>query len=62
MKIPGTNVKDIVPKHYLQIPVHELHEDLIKDPVDGGLLEARDSSKKILICYNLHLISGGKNI
>ena len=34
MKIPGTNVKEIDPKYYLQIPVHELHKDLMKDPDD----------------------------
>ena len=32
MMIPGSDTKQIVPKYYLQVPIRELHADLIKPP------------------------------
>ena len=49
VKIPGTKGRETVPKYYLQVPVRELHADLIKHPDEGGLLEARDEKGKVLI-------------
>ena len=39
----------VVPKYFLQIPICELHSDLIKPAQDGGLTEARDDNGKVII-------------
>jgi len=44
-----TGEKERVPKLLLQIPVRELHNDLLKPVEEGGLLEARDNNGRALI-------------
>jgi hypothetical protein len=44
-----TGIKERVPKLLLQIPVRELHNDLLKPVEEGGLLEARDENGIALI-------------
>jgi hypothetical protein len=46
---PVIGIKDRVPKLLLQIPVRELHNDLLKPIEEGGLLEARDENGISLI-------------
>ena len=49
IKIDGTNEKTTVPKYYLQIPICELHADMIKSAENGGLQEARDETGEVII-------------
>ena len=49
IKIDGTNEKRTVPKYYLQIPIHELHADMIKPAENGGLKEARDETGAVIV-------------
>ena len=46
---PVTGKKERVPKLLLQIPVRELHNDLLKPVEEGGLAEARDDDGRALI-------------
>ena len=38
-----------VPKYYLQIPIRELHADMIKSAENGGLQEAKDETGEVII-------------
>ena len=49
IKIDGTNEKRTVPKYYLQIPICELHADMIKPVENGGLQEAKDETGTVII-------------
>ena len=49
VKIDGSSEKVTVPKFYLQIPIHELHQDLIKDQEYGGLSDAKDVDGDVII-------------
>ena len=52
--IDNSNEKVVVPKYFLQIPICELHSDLIKPAQDGGLAEARDDNGRVIISdFNL---------
>ena len=46
--IDNSNEKVVVPKYFLQIPICELHSDLIKPAQDGGLAEACDDNGKVI--------------
>jgi hypothetical protein len=46
---PVTGIKERVPQLLLQIPVRELHNDLLKPIEEGGLLEVRDENGIALI-------------
>jgi hypothetical protein len=48
---PVTGIKERVPKLLLQIPVRELHNDLVKPIEEGGLLKARDENVIALISH-----------
>jgi hypothetical protein len=51
--IDNSNEKVAVPKYFLQIPICELHSDLIKPAQDGGLAEAcMDNGKVIISDFN----------
>ena len=52
--VDDSNEKVVMPKYFLQIPICELHSDLIKPAQDGGLAEARDDNGKVIISdFNL---------
>eukprot|EP00957_Ditylum_brightwellii_P048939 3713601-Ditylum_brightwellii.AAC.1 len=42
--IHNSNEKVVVPKYFIQIPMCELHSDLMKPAQEGGLAEARDDN------------------
>jgi hypothetical protein len=46
---PVTQTKERVAKLLLEIPVRELHNDLIKTVLDGGLAEAKSENGNVLI-------------
>ena len=47
--IDNSNEKVVVLKYLLQIPICELHSDLIKPKQDGGLVEACDDNGRVII-------------
>eukprot|EP00957_Ditylum_brightwellii_P157964 12023706-Ditylum_brightwellii.AAC.1 len=52
--IDNSNEKVVVLKYFLQMPICELHSDLIKHAKDGGLAEARDDNGRVIISdFNL---------
>ena len=53
--IDNSNEKVVVPKYFPQIPICELHSDLIKPAQDGGFAEARDDNGRVIIGdFNLY--------
>ena len=49
IKIAGSKETLSTPKLLLQIPIRELHNDMIKSPDDGGLPEAFDANGNVII-------------
>ena len=49
VNLDGHNGPQIVQKLSLQVPVREIHNSLVSDPVDCGLKEARDAENNIII-------------
>ena len=45
---PSTGKKESVPKLLLQVSVRELHNDMLKDPAEGGLMQARKNGKVVI--------------
>ena len=49
MKIDGHTEPQFVPKLLFQVPVRELHNNLVSNTKDGGLKESRDEDDNIII-------------
>ena len=52
--IPGTTEHEMKPKLLLQCSVRELHNDLVKNPADGGCAAAQPNGKIIVSDTALH--------
>ena len=49
VKIDGHTEPQLVPKLLLRVCVRELHNNLVRDTIYGGLKEARDEDDNIII-------------
>ena len=49
VKIDGHTEPQLVPKLLLRVSVRELHNNLVRDTIYGGLKEARDEDDNIII-------------
>ena len=57
VRVDGSNEKVVMPKYYLQLPIRELHAQMIKPQEHGGLNEVRDDNGKVIVSeYSLRKI------